>query len=70
MAIRGRMVRPADDESIDPLITLLVAVVKRAQRDVAIPVDSRNVLRPNAYEKATAAEFLEELYASAARRTP
>jgi hypothetical protein len=63
------MVRPEESATIDPLFGLLVGVIRRAKKDLELSSTGTNALRPSEYEKATAAEFLAELYASAARRS-
>jgi hypothetical protein len=60
----GRVAKQPED---DPIINLLIGVVKQAQRDLAYRSDSRSPLAPNAQERATAAQFLGEMSESARR---
>lgn len=57
---RGRMLR-ADSDDHDPVYELMIAVVKRAQRDMESPVrrrDSTSAKFPSAEEKEEARQFL------------
>ena len=75
---RGRVVRPAqraerrrpDAGEYDPYVALLQAMVERSWADLAMPPYSRGRnARATADEQREAAQFLQEMFESACRRS-